>query len=202
MRRVGGRGMVQVGLLGHSGGGARPNPPQRRPATGSAARRSAEYQRFSFGASAEPGSLWQIWATRAAADPRDAAHGGVRRSRGVYRRATSPGRCAWGRTGPHGGLVAEMCILHSRVQFQPSFSSAKCTSRVQSAHLGEKAPARAAYAPVRSVPGSWRGGKPRASGVRPRAQRPGLHRRPRRHPRPQVGDGVLRAAARSRTVGA
>ena len=56
----------------------RPNLPQRRFAAGSAANESAEYQRFSSGAPARSGSLWQIWTTRAAASPRK----GGRRSDG------------------------------------------------------------------------------------------------------------------------
>ena len=75
---MGGRGMVRLGFLGRSGAGACPNLPQRRFAAGSAANESAEYQRFSSGAPARSGSLWQIWTTRAAASPRK----GGRRSDG------------------------------------------------------------------------------------------------------------------------
>ena len=39
-----------------------------------------------------------------------------------------------------GAPDAETCISHSKVQFQPSFSSAKCTSREQSAHLDDEGP--------------------------------------------------------------
>ena len=112
MRRVGGRGTVQVGLLGHSGGGARPNPPQRRPATGSAARRSAEYQRFSSRAPARSEPLQQIWTTRAAACPWE----GRRESGGG-----SGGRPR----APRRALRTRKC------------SSNRC-SRVQNAHLGEE----------------------------------------------------------------
>ena len=52
---------------GRSGAGACPNLLQRRPGPGSTARRSAEYQRFSSGAPARPGSLQQIWTNGAAA---------------------------------------------------------------------------------------------------------------------------------------
>ena len=55
--------MGWVGLLRRSGAVACPNLLQRRPATGSAARRSAEYQRFSSGAQARSGPLQQIWTT-------------------------------------------------------------------------------------------------------------------------------------------
>ena len=44
-------------------GGACPNLLQRRPATGSTTRRSAEYQRFFSRAPARSGSLQQIWTT-------------------------------------------------------------------------------------------------------------------------------------------
>ena len=56
-----------MGLLGRSGAGACPNLLQRGSGPGSAARRSAEYQRFAFYASARSGPLQQIWTTRAAA---------------------------------------------------------------------------------------------------------------------------------------
>jgi len=49
---MGGRGVVRVGLLGRSGAGSCPNLLQRRSGPGSAARGSAEYQRFSSGVSA------------------------------------------------------------------------------------------------------------------------------------------------------
>ena len=55
--------VVRVGLLGRPRAGVCPNLLQRRPATGSAARRSAEYQRFSSGAPARSGPLQQIWTT-------------------------------------------------------------------------------------------------------------------------------------------
>ena len=62
-------GVVRVGLLGQSGAEACPNLLQRRPGPGSAARRSAEYQRFSFGASARSGPLQQIWTNGAPTGP-------------------------------------------------------------------------------------------------------------------------------------
>ena len=66
-----GRGVVLAGLLWRSGVGACPNLPQRRPGPGSAAKKSAEYQRFFSRAPARSGPLWQIWTTLAAADPRE-----------------------------------------------------------------------------------------------------------------------------------
>ena len=59
--------VVRVGLLGRLGAGVCPNLLQRRPGPGSAARRSAEYQRFSSGAPARSGPLQQIWTNDAAA---------------------------------------------------------------------------------------------------------------------------------------
>ena len=102
---------MRMGLLGRSGAGACPNLPQRRSGPGSAARRSAEYQRFSFGAPARSGSLWQIWTTCAAAGPSEG------------RRRADSGR--GGRPPPD----AETCISHSKAQFQSLFSRVKCTSR-------------------------------------------------------------------------
>ena len=61
--------MMLVGLLWRPGARACPNLPQRRPAAGSIAKKSAEYQRFSLCAPARPGPLWQIWTTGAAAGP-------------------------------------------------------------------------------------------------------------------------------------
>ena len=63
------------GTPGAVRGGACPNLPQRRPGPGSAVRRSAEYQRFSSGASVRSGPLWQIWTNGAAADPAMVAAG-------------------------------------------------------------------------------------------------------------------------------
>ena len=63
--------------------------------------------------------------------PRDGRHGSRRR--------------------PPGAPDAETCTSHSKVQFQPSFSSAKCTPRVQNAHLGEEGAGR---------PGGSREGRP------------------------------------------
>ena len=44
---------------------------------------------------------------------------------------------------------AETCTSHSKVQFQPSFSSAKCTSREQNAHLDEEEAGRGPRGPRR-----------------------------------------------------
>ena len=50
-----------------------------------------------------------------------------------------------------GAPDAETCTSHSKVQFQPSFSSAKCTPRTQNAHLDEEGAGR---------PGGSREGRP------------------------------------------
>ena len=60
---------MRVGLLGRSGTGVCPNLLQRRPGPGSAANKSAGYQRFSFNASARSGPLQQIWTNDAPTGP-------------------------------------------------------------------------------------------------------------------------------------
>ena len=60
--------MVLVGLLGRPGAGTCPNLPQRRSGPGSAAKKSAEYQRFFLRAPTRSGPLWQIW-TRTGSGP-------------------------------------------------------------------------------------------------------------------------------------
>ena len=67
--------VVRVGLLGRPRAGVCPNLLQRRPATGSAARRSAEYQRSSSGVPARSGPLQQIWTTGAAMGSGRGGHG-------------------------------------------------------------------------------------------------------------------------------
>ena len=136
-----GRGVVLVGLLGRSGAGACPNLPQRRPAAVSAAKKSAEYQRFFSRAPARSGPLWQIWTTRVAANPREGRHGPVggrdRPLGGAPQAGRRPRRAPWRANGarrprrrpPRTTPGAETCTSHSKVQFQPSFSSAKCASR-------------------------------------------------------------------------
>ena len=128
-------------LTGARGGAGCPNLPQRRPAAVSAAKKSAEYQRFFSRAPARSGPLWQIWTTRVAANPREGRHGPVggrdrplggppqagRRPQRAPRRANGARRPR--RRPPRTTPGAETCTSHSKVQFQPSFSSAKCTSR-------------------------------------------------------------------------
>ena len=76
MVRADGHGVVWVGLLGRLGAGACPNLPQRRPAAGSAADESAEYQRFFSRAPTRSGSLQQIWTNDAASGPSPGAGAG------------------------------------------------------------------------------------------------------------------------------
>ena len=116
------------GCLGRFGAGSCPNLLQRRPAAGSAARRSAEYQRFASGAPARSGSLQQIRTTCAAAGP--CADGGPGDHPGA-RASPAPTGCR----GVHFAL--ERCILPSRGAVRSARSSAKCTSREQNAHLDE-----------------------------------------------------------------
>ena len=98
-----GRGVVLVGLLGRSGAGACPNLPQRRPAAVSAAKKSAEYQRFFSRAPARSGPLWQIWTTLAAADPREPPG---RAPRAVRWPGQASGRAAPGRATTTTGTPA------------------------------------------------------------------------------------------------
>ena len=141
MARVGGRGMLRVGLLGRSGAGACPNLLQRRPATGSAARRSAEYQRFSSGAPARSGPLQQIWTNGAATGPRGPprvgrrprraprsvgrARGGVRRGRHRARGDVLLG--ALGRRDVYFAL--ESAVPTVILECKMHLSRAECTSR-------------------------------------------------------------------------
>ena len=97
---MGGRGVVRMGLLGRSGAGSCPNLLQRRPAAGSAAGRSAEYQRFSFGAPVRSGPLQQIWTTCVVAGPWEGCRGpgGGRGGRPrAPRRALRTRKCSFNR---------------------------------------------------------------------------------------------------------
>ena len=96
---AGGRGVVLVGLLGRSGSGACPNLPQRRFATGSAAGRSAEYQRFPLGAPARWGLCGRFGQT---APPRARGRGAA--DRVPFSRRVTPGRV--------GFFPARAAVLH------------------------------------------------------------------------------------------
>ena len=82
----------RMGLLGRSGAGTCPNLLQRRPGPGSAARRSAEYQRFSSGALTRSGPLQQIWTTRRPDPPGGAPRAAARGRRGPAFRAPGGAR--------------------------------------------------------------------------------------------------------------
>ena len=89
------------GAPGVTRGGVCPNLPQRRPAAGLAAKKSAEYQRFFLRVPARYGSLWQIWTIRRLR-PRAGRHGPAfpraRRGRPGGRRPHGP----HGSRGPAG----------------------------------------------------------------------------------------------------
>ena len=121
-----GRGVVLVGLLGRSGAGACPNLPQRRPAAVSAAKKSAEYQRFFSRASARSRPLWQILTTRAAAGPWE------------------------GRRGPVGGRGGRP--LTSRRALCTRKCSSNRRSRVQNAPFDEEGTGRGRSGPRRRPP--------------------------------------------------
>ena len=106
--------MVRAGLLGRSGAGACPNLLQRRPGPGSAARKSAEYQRFSSGVSARSGPLQQIWVTGAVAGP--CADGGLGDHPGTRAGLPTPGRLFSGRLRAFPGNDIMMAHSHE-VQF-------------------------------------------------------------------------------------
>ena len=108
-----------MGLLGRSGAGACPNLLQRGSGPGSAARRSAEYQRFAFYASARSGPLQQIWTTRAAAGS-DGDH------KQVPRRALRTRKCSSNRHSrvQNAPLEIEMHISTSRGPAITSWASA------------------------------------------------------------------------------
>ena len=107
MMRVDGRGVVLVGLLGRPGVEACPNLLQSRPATGSAADESAEYQRFFSRAPTRSGSLQQIWTIGAASGP---SAGGGRRLDGDH--DEHPG----GRTGSRERRPAASTSLDPRAR--------------------------------------------------------------------------------------
>ena len=152
--------------------GTCPDLLQRRSGPGSVARRSAEYQRFfsRFGAirafatdldnrrrqGPSPGAA-AGWAAAVTNTP-------------VIPRAATPARPA-----PPDAPGAQTCTSHSSVQFQPLFSSAKCTSRreIRPADAPDREPS-ARPGPLRSrgasTPGSpWdRGGRAAALRRSPR----------------------------------
>ena len=119
MVRMSGRAVVRVGLLGRTRAEACPNLPQRRSGPGSAARRIAEYQRFSSSAPARSGPLQQIWTNSAAAGS-DGDH------KQVPRRALRTRKCSSNRHSrvQNAPLESEMHISTSRGPAITSWASA------------------------------------------------------------------------------
>ena len=109
------------------GAGECPNLPQRRSGSGSAAKKSAEYQRFFSRAPARSGPLWQIWT--------------IRRRRPAGEGVRGPG----GRPGERAGPVGRGAGLPGRPRTpRRAFCTRKCSSnrhfRVQNAPLDEEGP--------------------------------------------------------------
>ena len=149
-----GRGVVLVGLLWRSGAGACPNLPQRRPGPGSAAKKSAEYQRFFSRAPARWGPLWQIWTIRAAAGPRKGCHGLVDDHDGHPGERTGP-------TGRDAGLPGRRPTLKRALRTRKCSSNRH--SREQNAPLDEEEASRSRHEPRRQPHGPRR---PRPPGHR------------------------------------
>ena len=188
--------MVRMKFLGRSGAGACPNLPQSRSGPGSAARRSAEYQRLSSGAPAGSGTLWQkIWTTCAAAGPGKGAAGRAapaattsttaaapreRRSGAGPRR---PARSRMSRPSP--GPVGTPPILRERVGFQSNahLPSARSTGNLR------------AHEERRTGVGAGRQGRSRSRGRRGRRRR--RCRGPFRSPEWGLRRGMI-AGARAR----
>ena len=139
MAREGGCRVVRVGLLGRSGTGACPNLLQRRPGPESAADKSAEYKRFSFGASARSGPLQQIWTNDAPAGP--CADGG----RGDHpAHAPGPPPPGPGRRNVHFALERTLLTAYLESKMHVSTSAGPTRSH---------RPGRLASAPPRADPG-------------------------------------------------
>ena len=127
VKGMGGHVMVLVGLLGRPGAGACQNLPQRRPAAVSAANETAEYQRFSSRVPARWGVFVADLDNPRRRGPPEGVPRAGRRPRRAPRRANRAHRPR--RRLPRMPPDAETCTSHSKVQLQPSFSRAKCTSR-------------------------------------------------------------------------
>ena len=142
---------------------------------------------------------------RARGNVRQGASRPGRRPRRALRRAN--GARGPRRRPPRAPPDAETCTSHSKVQFQPSFSKAKCTSRVQNAHLdreGTRAGRRVIAGGRRGQAGTgpltrWcaaRSGPPGRGGCSPLAAgraSPGYWRRAWRRRR-RTGPGARRSA--------
>ena len=118
----------RVGLLWWPGAGACPNLPQRRPGPGSTENKSPEYQRFSSGAPARSGPLWQIWTNAATAGPSRRATA----SRAATATTTTIAPAPWQRRPAHKGAppaprsrwvghpgaVGEVRVIHRMCTFR------------------------------------------------------------------------------------
>ena len=122
MVRADGHGVVWVGLLGQSGAGSCPNLPQRRSGTGSAARRSAEYQRFFSYVPARSGSLRQIWTIGAASDPSKVILGCLRVAGGAPGATRGEVVSKSATKAPRGGIGGEQKRGISTILFRRSGS--------------------------------------------------------------------------------
>ena len=105
-------GCIQVlggagGVGGMVRGGVCPNLPQRRSGPGSAARRSAEYQRFFSRAPVRSGSLWQIWTACVAAGPGQGLGRGVCGPDGGRAGASASERGPWAAVIPFWSICGD-----------------------------------------------------------------------------------------------
>jgi len=133
-RRGDGGGRARSGASGAPGksrGGVVSKSVAKAPRTGIGRGRKRGISTFLFRRSGSIRAFATDLDKRRRCGPRDGRHGSRRR--------------------PPGAPDAETCTSHSKVQFQPSFSSAKCTPRVQNAHLDEEGAGR---------PGGSREGRP------------------------------------------
>ena len=173
VRRCGknGRAVVRVGFLRRSGSGSCPNLLQRPSGPGSAARRTAEYQRFSSGAPARWGPLQQIWTNGAAAGPGRDAPGRTATAAGAPIGRAGPRECpprspsdrgdgppvASGRPrAPRGALRTRKCSSnrHSRVQN----AHFECKMHISARKRADPLPPTPdGYRPHRSAPPPARG---------------------------------------------
>ena len=140
----GGIEVVRAGLLGRSGAGACPNLLQRRPAAGSAAIRSAEYQRFSSRTPEGSRPLQQIWTNGAAVGP--CTDGGL-----SDHPAPRPPCPAPGRRDVHFAL--ERALLTAHLECKMHLSRAECTSRRSQDRPVPHHPGRLPPTPSRADPG-------------------------------------------------
>ena len=173
VRRCGknGHAVVRVGLLRRSGAGSCPNLLQRRSGSGSAARGSAEYQRFSSGAPVRWGPLQQIWTNGSAAGPGRGAPGRTATAAGAPIGRAGPRECPprspsdprrrparplWAPSAPRRALRTRKCSSnrHSRVQN----AHFECKMHISARKRADPLPPTPdGYRPHRSAPPPARG---------------------------------------------